>query len=276
MAEIVGVHGILNDYLGEETTASTWGMALRDGLRRARYADPENVGVRVVFYGDLYRKMQAKSGLPHLTLEDLNPTECDLLLGLADQFSVPEDTKRAPRMLQWALRTLLRQDFFAAFAGAHGERALLFGLRQVRLYLHDPAVREQTHERFAQAVTADTRVVVGHSLGSIVAYECLCSGRYPQVRAFVSLGSPLGMPRIVFDCLQPAPVKGRGLFPPVTHWTNIADEGDLVAMVKHLRPLFGDGTQVNDAVTYNGWESHDVLRYLTAEATGVGIAHGLG
>jgi hypothetical protein len=142
-----------------------------------------------------------------LTVGDLDTKEEELLLALAEPLASADETKRAPRTVQWALRTLLRQRFFGWLAGAHGQRALLFGLRQVRLYLHDESIRKQVQERFAKAVAPDTRVVVAHSLGSIIAYECLCTGRYPQVRAFVSLGSPLGMPRIVFDCLRPAPVE---------------------------------------------------------------------
>lgn len=282
MAKIVGVHGILYDYLGEETSANAWAPALRDGLRRAGYPHADDVDVRVVFYGDLFRPRGATKGLlPNLSVEDLDDTEKDLLLTLAEPLAPEQTTSdprlkaRTPRAVQWALEMLLRQKFIGALVGGHGERALLFGLRQVGRYLRDDGIRKQAQQRFADAVAEDTRVVVGHSLGSVIAYECLCTGSYPQVRAFVSLGSPLGMPRIVFDCLRPPPVGGLGKFPPVVSWTNVADNGDLVAMVKRLRPLFGDGAQVVDAMVYSGWESHDVCRYLTAEETGRGIAHGL-
>jgi hypothetical protein len=277
MPTVVGVHGICNDYLGEETIASTWAPALRDGLRRAGNADLVDwAQVEVVFYGDLFRTSGGKGGMPRLIVEDLDDTEQALLLALADPLDSGEVSKRAPRSLQAALRLLLRQPFFGALAGAHGQGALLFGLRQVRLYLHDDGTREQIHDRFDRAMAGDTRVVVAHSLGSVVAYECLCTGRFPQVQALVTLGSPLGMPRIVFDCLRPAPVGGRSQFPPVAHWTNIADDGDLVAVVKELRPFFGDGTRVIDERVHNGWESHSVLRYLTSAETGRGIALGRG
>jgi hypothetical protein len=269
MATIVGVHGILYDYL-EETTASAWGGAIREGLRRANYADPGNVTTRVAFYGELFHPQGVRGDLPHLTVEDLHATECALLLAFANPLASNEVTRL--RML----RSLLRRQLFGVAAGPDGERALLFGLRQIRLYLRDDGIRARVHERFAKAVAADTRVVVGHSLGSIVAYECLCTSHYPQVRTFVSLGSPLGLPRIIFDCLRPAPVGGRGQFPPVDRWTNVADKGDVMARVKQLRPFFGDGAQIVDAAVDIGWQSHDVLRYLTAQETGKGIALGLG
>ena len=62
-------------------------------------------------------------------------------------------------------------------------------------------------------IDADTRVVVGHSLGSVVAYEALCeyrarAGGYGP--ALVTLGSPLGIPNLAFDRLDPAPTAGVG------------------------------------------------------------------
>jgi hypothetical protein len=75
MPMVIGVHGILYEYLGEETTASPWGKALRDGLRLAQHANPDavhvnpdTVDVRVVFYGDVFRKRGAKGSLASLPI----------------------------------------------------------------------------------------------------------------------------------------------------------------------------------------------------------------
>src|SRR5947209_6782502 len=114
MSAIIGVHGILYDYLGEETTASAWGPALRDGLRRAGHADlADRAEVEIVFYGNLFRPRGGKGQLPHLTVEDLDDTEQALLLALAEPLASDEVTKaRVPRTFQAALRVLLRQPFF--------------------------------------------------------------------------------------------------------------------------------------------------------------------
>ncbi len=56
-------------------------------------------------------------------------------------------------------------------------------------------------------------------------------------------------------------------------WANIADCGDVVALVKSLRPLFGD--RVPDALVGNGAKAHDVLPYLPARETGEAIGRGL-
>jgi hypothetical protein len=88
----------------------------------------------------------------------------------------------------------------------------------------------------------------------------------------VTLGSPLGIPNVVFDSLAPRRQGATSLWPHVAHWVNIADKGDLVALVKTLAPLFGS---VQDVLVHNGWKSHDVLRYLVAAETGRAVGRAL-
>jgi hypothetical protein len=56
-------------------------------------------------------------------------------------------------------------------------------------------------------------------------------------------------------------------------WVNIADAGDVVALVKDLRPMFGD--QVANRLVHNGSHAHSVGPYLSAAETGAAIAAGL-
>ena len=77
--------------------------------------------------------------------------------------------------------------------------------------------------------------VIGHSLGSVVAYEYLCRYQPASVELLVTLGSPLGIPNLVFDRLTPAPSSGAGAWPgAVADWVNVADPDDIVALRKHL------------------------------------------
>jgi pimeloyl-ACP methyl ester carboxylesterase len=123
-------------------------------------------------------------------------------------------------------------------------------------------------------MAADTRVVVGHSLGSVVAYEALCAHPQWPVHTFVSLGSPLGVRNLLFDRLNPPPERGIGAWPgSIQSWVNIADRGDVVALVKRLRARFGD--RVQDRMVDNGARAHDVGPNLTAQETGEAIAASL-
>jgi hypothetical protein len=185
---------------------------------------------------------------------------------------------RAPRSVQGALRALSGSRFFAAL----GERALLGDLRQVRDYFHRPDIRQQARQRVSEAVGDDTRVMVGHSLGSVVAYEALSVNPGWSIRMLVTLGSPLGIPNLLFDRLEPAPLLAadaqpgpRGRWPgPGRAWVNVADKGDVVALVKDLRVVFGP--DVDCWVVDNGATAHDARPYLTAVQTGRAIRHGLG
>ena len=144
---------------------------------------------------------------------------------------------RTPHGVQSALRALSGSRFFAGL----GERALLGDLRQVRDYLHEPDIRQAGPQRVRGGGRAGTRVLVGHSLGSVVAYEALCANPEWPVTMLVTLGSPLGIPNLIFDRLQPAPAGGsggrdRGAGGRAGRaWTNVADQGDVVALVKDLR-----------------------------------------
>jgi alpha-beta hydrolase superfamily lysophospholipase len=139
--------------------------------------------------------------------------------------------------------------------------------------LHDPDIKASVLQRVHKKVTSETKVIVAHSLGSIVAYEALCMNDDWHVDTLITLGSPLGIRNLVFDALTPKPKDGRAIWPRVRRWVNIVDQGDIVALEKHLAPYFGN---VEDKVVYNGWHSHDVTRYLCTRETGEAISAVLG
>jgi pimeloyl-ACP methyl ester carboxylesterase len=165
------------------------------------------------------------------------------------------------------------------FLAGIGESAFVGDLKQVSTYFKDEKMRTAIQEMVAGAIAEDTRVIVGHSLGSVVAYEVLFADPHQQVRALVTLGSPLGLRNVVFDRLRPAPaaVPGSkqvmGAWPPVRMWANVADTGDIVAAVEDLRPLFGAG--IRQLRVHNGAKAHDMTSYLTDPGTGQLILAGL-
>jgi pimeloyl-ACP methyl ester carboxylesterase len=290
MARVLCIHGVGQQLEGEDSLAREWAPALRDGMRRSGCTDAQLLGdeeIRCVFYGDLFRPAGRRLGVgdPWLTAADATDFEQELLLAWwrgaaeSDPRVVHPDARtlaRAPGSVQAALRALSGSAFFAGLA----ERAMLFDLQQVRRYMTDPDVRRAVQDRAAAEVAEDTRVVVGHSLGSVVAYEALCAHPEWPVRALVTLGSPLGIRNLIFDRLVPPPALADsgelvGAWPGAAEsWVNVADAGDVVALVKDLRPLFG--TKVACYLVHNGSHAHDVKPYLTATETGAAIADGLG
>ncbi|MDX3761528.1 hypothetical protein ACWDBO_55485 [Streptomyces mirabilis] len=283
MARVVCVHGVGKQLLGERTLLRDWWPTLLDGLARAGGDEAAAGDGAMAFYGDLFRPPGESLGVgdPLLGPQDVEPGwEQEQLLAWwraaaeADPAVAPpgaDTLARVPGSVQAALRQLSRSRFFAGIA----TRALVFDLKQVHRYLADPELRAAARSRLAALIEPDTRVVVAHSLGTLVAYEALCA-RPHSVRALVTLGSPLGIRNLIFDQLEPAPIDGLGAWPGPDDlvWTNVVDRGDVVALEKDLRCRFGD--RVHNVVVHNGSHAHDAAAYLTDRLTGAAIAGGLG
>ncbi|MER5730697.1 hypothetical protein ABT084_20590 [Streptomyces sp. NPDC002138] len=303
MSRIVVVHGVGRQLDTAETLLAEVEPALRGGVGLALRRDPTlgrlaDGDMSCAAYGDLYRQPGTR-GEPYYQAADVElGFEAELLeawwreaarldpripgpdapgpntIGPAARGGVGRLAGR-PLSVDWvrrALDALTRTRFF----GAVSDRLLISDLKQVRRYFTEPGLREAVRARAAELITPDTRVVVGHSLGSVVAYEVLCAlGPERPPLTLVTLGSPLGLGGLVFDRLQPAPEQGgSGAWPaPVKQWTNVADSADVVALVRELAPRFGP--EVRDLLVHNGSEMHSMRAYLTAVETGTAIAEGL-
>jgi hypothetical protein len=285
VGRIVCVHGIGQQVAGEQSLLRDWAPALLDGLNHAGHRNAATADdIAMGFYGDLFRPVREmlSAGDPMFTAADVDSGfEEELLLAwwreaarVDPKVAPPEaDTLvRAPGSVQAALRQLSRSRFFGGLA----LRALVFDLKQVRRYLQDQQLRDAARAAVRKLITAETQVVVAHSLGSVVAYEVLATMPSHQVQALVTLGSPLGITNLIFDRLDPTPHDGLGAWPGSDKlvWTNLADHGDVVALEKDLRPRFGP--QVINAVVNNGAHAHAVTAYLTDKLSGAAIAGGLG
>jgi len=284
MAAILAVHGIAQQLAGPETLAKDWCPALRDGMRIAGVAPrelPKNTDIKVAFYGDLFRRAKTKEAgdfayevedIKAGIEEDLLSAWWDAAVQHGDALGPEAKTKVwVPEFAQRALSELCRIKFFSRIS----ERMMIGNLKQVSLYLGDADVRRDAKKRLLDLIHDDTKVIIGHSLGSIVAYEALFEPAARRVQMFITLGSPLGLDKPIFRKLVPPPKDGVGAWPTATsRWTNIAATRDPVAAVKDLARLFG--SQVVDKKIENETRAHDVVPYLTARETGAAIATGLG
>lgn len=280
MARIVAVHGVGQQFKGEHILAAEWLPAICDGLARAGRGPLADTELECAFYGDLFRPRGKAVTDRNYRASDVDPTfELELLqawwqeVTSADAAVPPPDamTKTpAVGIAQRALNALSKARFFAGLA----EKALVGDLKQVHLYFADVSLRAAAGARAALAIGPQTKVVIGHSLGSVVAYEALCSLPAEPACAFITIGSPLGIRNLIFDRLQPAPADEIGVVPArVCSWTNIADRGDVVALAKELRPFFGPAVQ--DIRVNNGAQAHNARPYLTSVEVGRAIAEAL-
>ncbi|WP_432094842.1 antibiotic ABC transporter ATP-binding protein [Streptomyces sp. bgisy100] len=298
MARVVVVHGVGRQLDTAETLLPALEPALRGGLNLALERDtalaaqvpPLAAGdVACVGYGHLFRRPGTRGGVPDFEATDVAPGfETELLMAWWEAAAAADPVVLGPdaatrgmlgyaasrplttATVQRALDALTRSRFFRAVS----DSLLIAGLKQFRRYLTDGDLRTAVRARTDALIGPDTRVVVGHSLGSVVAYETLCARRTGQVASLVTLGSPLGIRNLTFDRLQPPPREGTGVWPPgLRHWHNVADAGDIVALVRELAPRFGP--RVRDHRVHNGTTMHSMTAYLTAVETGAAIAEGL-
>ncbi|MGO6788735.1 esterase/lipase family protein [Rhizobium ruizarguesonis] len=284
MTLVVGVHGIAQQRKGPEVLRSEWEPSLRDGVHLAGGELPPHA-LSCAFYGDLFRQAGTvrAAGDEHFQASDVTEDEAELLEALLagarrgepERFSPADVAVRAstPGSVQAGLRLLAQSRFFTGIA----ERAMIGDLKQVRRYIREQAIRGAAQAAVDATVTTETRVLVGHSLGSVVAYEALHryggTPRWANVSHFVTLGSPLGISNLIFEQLVPKPQAGMGEGPNIARWTNISDDGDIVALVKKLGQLFSG--PLDDYCIDNGATAHDIKPYLTASQTGSAIRCGL-
>jgi hypothetical protein len=285
VARILVVHGIGQEFEGAASLKSKLYPSLEDGLSRAGI----NISaqeVTCVSYGEVFRQPgEFLAPAPYFDDADIEPGyEEQLLVAVwqsaasRDGTVVPPDEEvlsRTPAVARRALAALSGSQFLAGLT----ERLFIGDLKQVTAYFCDDEIRARVLGIVTAAITADTDVVIGHSLGSAVAYEALFAKAGPQVKALITVGSPLGLRNLVFDRLRPPPVpdpvtgKLVGRMPPVRMWGNVADPGDIVALVEDLRPLFGDS--IRQARVHNGATPHDMRPYLEDAVTARLIADGL-
>jgi len=224
---------------------------LRDGLfhHEAKLAAS---GFVVAFYGDVFRA-QPQDGIP----KDRELLEIAQRSGLVDI----AEAEIGPGGLE-----VLAQEL--------GAEMLRMLVHQLARYFADPTVRAEVQRRLEATVTPDTRVIVAHSMGSVVAYEALC--RHPEwsVTTLVTLGSPLGGPFVGAKVEPPVGPDGKRPWPgSVQSWTNVAALGDPAVADPDLAALFAG--PIEDVVVNNGHRAHDAEPYLNSIATGLAVSRGL-
>ncbi len=245
MAPIVLVHGAFNELWGPNELKARWLPAVRDGLWH-HGVDLDDSDVEVCFYGDLFRRHPGSD-------EDRQLEQSRA--GIAE-----------------ALEHLPGGDVLAALGQAANEAAFDRMVDMVTIMSTEPDLRDRLRTRIESIVGDDTRVLVAHSLGSVLTYTALANHPGWAVRTFVTLGSPLGAP-MAFDTLEPAPVEGRGAWPgSVERWVNVRALNDKAAAVSLVEKF---GPRVEEHLIDNGHRAHAAEPYLNASATGAAIAAAL-
>jgi hypothetical protein len=107
-------------------------------------------------------------------------------------------------------------------------------------------------------------IVVGHSLGTIIAYDVLReeSMRGREIPLLVTAGSPLAVQEVQDLVVSPLQVPAG-----VAAWRNVADARDLVALDSTIRPEYVPESRCSDLLVVNDSASHHGIReYLSTAA----------
>jgi hypothetical protein len=283
MTLIVGVHGIAQQLKAADVLDEEWWPSMKGALSNARRQPIPDGSLRSAFYGSLFRSaatIRAGGDVQYRPSDVQEGFEQELLheWWVAAANAEPDrvvppgaQVRGTPSAVQAALRALSRSKFFVGIA----EHLMIGNLKQVRLYMSDPEIRDAAQRSVSDVVTQDTRLIIAHSLGTVVTFEALhryeSESNWRNVRSLVTLGSPLGIRNLIFGKLNPAPVNNKGKWPVLLQrWTNLCADNDVVALEKRLGPFFDD--RIVDVRINNEARAHDVSPYLTDAATGNAIA----
>lgn len=184
------------------------------------------------------------------------------------------------------------------------ERIMKAYIRDAYLYLFDKEfsprpgekyhVRRELRRRFVEALSTaedarkhpvgrdDRHVVVSHSMGTMIAYDCLKRvDDCPAVDGLITMGSPLGVDELQ-DKFKPEWTSADGFPGPKVRgdWFNISDPLDVVCAAQ---PEISGDFRANGApkivdsiVTNNGAWRHSVVKYLARQETRIILSRMLG
>jgi hypothetical protein len=305
MAQIVLIHGIGQQASTAQQQEEAWLPSLVKGILASGHPDAADVAARLAastghnrpalarmaFFGDLFLPAGTQGeGAP------ASPAAEALAEALAAALLAHAAVSDDPRLAAEAANALRQADPDHAGVQGLGARARgavavldgnawltarIFGvlqrarkdLLQVTRYLTEDDLRAAVQATVAALLDEDTRLVIGHSLGSVVAWEA-CQVLDRPLPVLVTLGSPLGLDNVVYPRLRPWPPTWP---PSVRRWVNVAHLDDVVAVDPNLGPLFPgpNGLTIESHAPRSKHEHHAAAGYLEEQATGRAIADAL-
>jgi hypothetical protein len=285
---LVLVHGRSLQVREPTSIRSEAAAALQEGARKLGRALPSGFEFALAYYGDRLDGFAARSNFP--LVSEISPSRVrEYEAFVTFQAKIAEQLRR---------KAGIRDEQVEAEYGRSAMPRTALNVRWVQANLraldkYGPgmtrtAVETFTRDVFLYATRADVRqeidravgreleqpaVVVGHALGSVVAYNVLCGDAGARVPLYVTVGSPLGMPA-VRDLFLPL----RSPWPPLGAWFNAYDPRDCLAMYALDKINFPVGGAIENygAVGNPTSDHHGVVGYLDDAAVAQKILDALG
>ncbi|WP_428422498.1 hypothetical protein [Methylibium sp.] len=257
--QLVFVHGRAQEHLDSIGLKKQWIDAWTQGLARSGLALPiAEDQIRFPYYGDTLDQManglsaqeaarivvrgeQLDREEEAFMREYLKEVQEQAGLSDAEVGALVDPAVRERGVLNWGWVQGILGALDSRVPGASGASVALF-TNDVYRYLSKPAIRSVMDSGVRSAFTPGVEtVVVGHSLGTVVAYNVLKQDgaeRELKVPLFVTLGSPLAV-KVVKKAIRPIAHPKCA-----ARWFNAMDDRDVVA----LFPLDADNFDVQPAI----------------------------
>ena len=240
MVHLILVHGRGQEFSNPAAVQRPLEEALRWGLERVGSEVFKDIPLTLAYYGDYWRP----DAVAFESVTPATPTEL--------QRQVSEDMLNAATEPSYALERLELVDWsnlnrLATSLDRYlhlGDRVVQLFLEDVELYFADDRLRNLALDRVAKAANEvnDEIVLLGHSLGSVVAYDFVRERPGGSIRGFITLGAPLGLPTVLRRMESPQfPKRAK-------RWANFFESRDFVTGGVRLRVHYpsDDGREVED------------------------------
>lgn len=278
--QLVLIHGRAQEGLDPSDLKKHWLDSWKTGLERNGLEIPlSDEDIRFPYYGDtLADLVDGEEGdeIAEVIVKGDNAGEAErdfirsIILETQERIGISDEqvdeandeivNEKGILNWKWARNVIKAFDYYVPYASSTG---ISLATRDVYLYLKNPGFQNVVDSGVRSAFDANKEtVVVGHSLGSVVAYNLLRREGESlgwKIPLFITVGSPLAVMAIK-DALHPSNAPAC-----VEEWFNAMDSRDIVA----LYPL--DATNYPDAqpienktdVDNETTNRHGILGYLS-------------
>ena len=269
------IHGIAQGGKNPKDLQRDWLQALDKGLRKSSLTMPANVNVLFPYYADVLDKFVAQFDMPtgaSVTAKggamdnDYAQFRAAMAEDMLKQAGIPVDEvkkeagnevakKKGPQNWKWVLATLRVLDKHLPDAGSWSIETFL---RDVFLYTRRSVVQAAIDKIVTDTMNDSPTVIVGHSLGSVVAYNVAVNRKPSVTTLLLTVGSPLGLPAVrnnLVPLKNPSGNKG---------WTNAYDSRDVVSLYPLDKTHFGVKPTITNYGKVDNWTDnrHGIVGYL--------------
>jgi len=284
---IMFIHGIAQGGRDPEVLQKIWTETLQEGYFGAW---PKTLKIDFPYYGDVLDALVAQSKLPAPAdvvakgtgqdrgFEEFMQSalaEIELSAGIPkaeiDAHLVSGPATEPKGIQNWRVSLALARAIDARCTGVVSFNIEHF-LKEVYVYVDRPAAQRRIDAIVEAKLTNEPTIVVGHSLGSVVAYNLVRKHRRTlDLRRLITVGSPLGLRAISgkLGVLENGAAKAG--------WYNAFDPADIVALHPLDERWFPvDPAIVNDGTVHNSADNrHGIIGYLDHRRLGDEVARAI-